>query len=145
MGRSTSLAAAFVHAIIPRKVDGTEQLALYNRFGINAYECVYCGKEATDEDHLRAIVKKGKPSGYFHTIGNIVPACGPCNQSKGGSDWRAWMTSLRAKGSPTKKAISGTEARVERLAKFAEVANTISMSEDQMRDAVGKEALLGKT
>jgi hypothetical protein len=136
-GRGTTLAAAFVQAIIPRRIDEVAQAALYERFGIDAKKCVYCGGNKTDDDHLRAIVRRGKPSGYFHTIGNVVPACGPCNQSKGGSDWLAWMTSTRAKGSPTKKGTTGTDARIELLAKFAEVANSMCMSEQEMREAVG--------
>ncbi|MGH8756218.1 MAG: HNH endonuclease [Burkholderiales bacterium] len=78
---------------------------LYERFGINPKTCVYCGSQATDVDHFRAIVKAGKPSGYFHTTDNLVPCCGGCNQSKGGSDWKAWMNSA-AKGSPATKRVS---------------------------------------
>jgi len=50
------------------------------------------------------------------------------------------MTSIRAKGSPTKRGVAGTEERVERLLKFSEFASSVSMSEDEMRDSVGKEA-----
>jgi hypothetical protein len=108
----SSLAAVFVQAIIPRRVDKAAQAALYERFGIAPKECVYCGGTATDEDHFRAIVSGGRPSGYFHTAENIVPSCGPCNQSKSGSDWRAWMESSTAKNSPTRKRIEGTRDRI---------------------------------
>jgi hypothetical protein len=139
VGRGTSLAAAFVHAIIPRRIEKDAQSELYNRFGIDAAECVYCDRVATDKDHFRAIVKDGKPSGYFHTTDNVVPSCGPCNQSKGGSDWLAWMTSIRAKGSPTKRAVPGTSLRIERLSKFAQGAETAHMSDADMRNAVGED------
>jgi hypothetical protein len=40
-------------------------------------ECVYCGREARTQDHIRPINRGGQdiPS-------NIVPACGPCNSGK---------------------------------------------------------------
>jgi hypothetical protein len=51
-------------------------------------------------DHLRPLVKNKLPTGYISEIRNLVPSCGPCNQSKGASDWRAWMRG-KARGSPT--------------------------------------------
>jgi hypothetical protein len=143
VGRGTSLAAAFVHAIIPRNVNKSAQADLSEKFGFDPAECVYCDRTATDNDHFRAIVKDGKPSGYFHTTDNIVRACGTCNQSKGGSDWFAWMTSSRAKGSPTKRGIAGTARRIERLTKFAQEGNAVPMSDAEMRNAVGEELWVG--
>jgi len=63
-GRSTSLAHAFVHAIIPRDVDPIAQAELFAAAGIKERECVYCGALATDKDHLRGLVKAGRPSGH---------------------------------------------------------------------------------
>jgi hypothetical protein len=48
----SSLAAIFVQAIIPRRVDKVAQAAIHQRFGINPNECVYCGQVKTDEDHF---------------------------------------------------------------------------------------------
>ncbi|SHG79445.1 HNH endonuclease [Bradyrhizobium erythrophlei] len=135
-GRVTSLAAAFVHAIIPRRVNIDVQAKLYERFRIEPKECVYCGREATDQDHFRAIVKGGKPSGYFHTADNVVPSCGKCNQSKGGAGWKAWMNST-AKGSPRTRGVIDLSERVDRLSKFEEATNTVQFTEDEMRAAVG--------
>lgn len=47
---------------------------------IYGYRCVYCGKKtiALQQDHILALA-----SGGSHTLENIVPACGPCNQRKG--------------------------------------------------------------
>lgn len=136
--RLTSVAAQFVHAIIPREENETARLALYKHFNLNSEECVYCGDPATDVDHFRSIVKSGRPSGYFHTTDNLVPSCGPCNQSKGGQDWNAWMRGS-AKKSPATREIANLRDRIERLQNFADNFVTSAMSQDEMRDAVGPE------
>jgi hypothetical protein len=136
--RISSLAAVFVQAIIPRRADKATQIALYEQFGINPKECVYCGQTATDKDHFRALVSGGRPSGYFHTAKNIVPSCGPCNQSKGGSDWKAWMESTTAKNSPTRRNIEGTRERITRLSEFARTVGEPSLTMQEMQDAVGR-------
>jgi hypothetical protein len=136
--RMSSLAAVFVQAIIPRRVDEAAQAALYKRFGINPDHCVYCGQTATDKDHFRAIVSDGLPSGYFHTEENIVPSCGPCNQSKGGSDWKAWMESITAKNSPTRRNLEGTSDRIARLSAFAGTVDKPSLTMQEMREAAGE-------
>lgn len=41
-------------------------------------ECVYCGEPPTQIDHVRPLDK----GGWEHES-NLVPACGPCNHSKG--------------------------------------------------------------
>lgn len=42
--------------------------------------CAYCGRKTVllQQDHIIPISKGG-----MHTIGNIAPACGPCNTRKG--------------------------------------------------------------
>lgn len=138
-GRGTSLAHAFVHAIIPREVDPVAQSSLYAAAGIDERECVYCGALATDKDHLRGLVKAGRPSGHFHTTSNLVPSCGPCNQSKGAADWKRWMLS-QAKGSPTRKGVVDVEERVRRLQEFEQAAGaTDAMSNENLREVVGGE------
>lgn len=137
-GRMSSLAAVFVQAIIPRRVDKNAQAELYQRFGINPDECVYCGAEKTDEDHLRSIVKGKQSSGYFHTAENLVPACGTCNQSKSGADWRKWMEG-NATRSPARRNASGLAERIARLAAFAGVAEKPIIAPEEMRQIVGTE------
>jgi hypothetical protein len=80
--------------------------------------CAYCGSpSATDWDHLRPLVKGGRPTGFVTEIRNLVPACGPCNQSKGSGDWRLWLTG-NSKGSRKARGNSGFEQRMNRLAAF---------------------------
>jgi hypothetical protein len=91
--RVSSISGAFVKAIIPHAKLSDEQIrqALI-ALGINPDECIYCGKERSDWDHLHATTSKKRPSGYFHVMGNLVPSCGKCNQSKSGRHWKKWMT-----------------------------------------------------
>lgn len=138
-GRDSSLAAAFVHAIIPRHVDIQAQKALYERYGINVDECVYCGGEARDTDHFFAIVEGGKPSGHFHTIDNLVPACGRCNESKSGAYWRDWITGP-APGSPATRKVPDLQERIERLSRFEQdVPRDPASALNKLRDVIGPE------
>lgn len=138
-GRGSTLAAAFVQAVIPRNVDPAQQSELFKRLEIAETVCVYCGNEATDQDHLNPIVKGKRPSGYFHTIDNLVPACGPCNQSKSGANWREWMLG-GAKNSPATRGVADIEKRVARLTAFEQQArNPGGISVSDMRSAAGAE------
>jgi hypothetical protein len=68
----------------------------------------------TDWDHLRPLVRNRRPTGFIGEIKNLVPSCGPCNQSKGAADWKAWMTG-KARGSPTTRGVKDVADRVCRL------------------------------
>jgi hypothetical protein len=51
--------------------------------------CCYCNTApATVGDHL---IPMNKSSLGLHAWGNVVPACGPCNATKQGSDWKDFM------------------------------------------------------
>jgi 5-methylcytosine-specific restriction endonuclease McrA len=57
---------------------------LVDRFG---GRCAYCERPATSQDHVVPLSRGGR-----HTIGNVVPACGSCNSSKGSLllvEWRS--------------------------------------------------------
>ncbi|MER8664514.1 HNH endonuclease [Mesorhizobium sp. M1148] len=120
-------------------MDPIAQAELIAAAGIKERECVYCGALATDKDHLRGLVKAGRPSGHFHTTSNLVPSCGPCNQSKGAADWKRWMLS-QAKGSPTRKGTSDIAERIGRLEAFEREAGAAEpMSIERLRETVGAE------
>jgi len=57
----------------------------------------------------QAVGQEQRPTGYISEIRNLVSSCGPCNQSKGARDWRAWMTG---------KARHGILTRIARLELF---------------------------
>jgi hypothetical protein len=82
------------------------------------WACVYCGAHATEWDHLNPLVSARRPSGHLNVFGNLVPACGPCNHSKGGRAWRAWMMG-GANGSPTSRGIQELETRAGIIEAYA--------------------------
>jgi hypothetical protein len=120
MSRKSSITNAFVNAIIPTippTVDEIAEALRILQLDASDLRCAYCGGKATEWDHLRPLVAKLRPTGFISEIANLVPACGKCNQSKGGSDWRKWMLGS-AKLSPTGRGISDVAKRVANLDRF---------------------------
>lgn len=116
-GRWSSITNAFINSIIPVVAPTAQQVEeALDVLGMDqmSYCCAYCGDTATEWDHLRALVKDKKPTGYISEIHNLIPACGKCNQSKGNKEWEAWMRS-KAKLSPATRGIADLEARIEKI------------------------------
>jgi hypothetical protein len=120
VSRKSSITNAFVNAIIPTIPPTTDEIdEALTILGIEATDmrCAYCGDKATEWDHLRPLVAKRRPTGFISEIANLVPACGKCNQSKGGSDWRKWMLS-KAKLSPTGRGLPKIAERLANLERY---------------------------
>ncbi|HEY8563904.1 MAG TPA: HNH endonuclease [Beijerinckiaceae bacterium] len=117
ISRTSSLKNSFVQAILPAieptPEEVVEALAILGMTP-DAMSCAYCGASSTDWDHLRPMVRRKRPTGYITEIRNLVPSCGPCNQSKSGADWHAWMIGT-ARGSPRMKGVSDLKTRIDRL------------------------------
>ncbi|MCP3686180.1 MAG: HNH endonuclease [bacterium] len=120
--RTSSITNAFINSVIPVIPPSNEEikhaLSILKNDPENL-ECAYCGDTATEWDHLRALVKEHRPTGYISEIQNLVPACGKCNQSKGNKPWRGWITSS-AKLSPHSRGIPDLESRINNLTKYEE-------------------------
>ena len=118
--RTSSVTNSFVQAIIPStepsEAEVLDALKILEIDPVNM-TCAYCGRPSTDWDHLRPLVRNKRPTGFINELRNLVPSCGPCNQSKSGADWRKWIVS-DTKGSPKTKSISDLEARIARLERF---------------------------
>ena len=109
MGRRTSLTNAFVNGILPCVVPSdAEILEAIRILGLRRTDlrCAYCNDKFNEWDHLRPIVRDGRPTGYITEIANLVPCCSPCNQSKSGTDWDEWITGP-AKKSPKTRGVRG--------------------------------------
>jgi 5-methylcytosine-specific restriction endonuclease McrA len=92
LNRSSTVSNAFAQALAP--ADDYDEARLETAFrGLGLVDdgvllCVYCSQPASSVDHLNSLVKDRKFTGWGHVFGNLVPACGDCNQSKGGRPWR---------------------------------------------------------
>ena len=80
-------------------------------------------------------MRNSRPTGYISEIKNLVPSCGPCNQSKGAADWKAWMMG-KARGSPTTRGVGNVVDRVSCIEKFVSWGN---VSPVQFEDMVPRE------
>jgi hypothetical protein len=135
-GRSSSIRNAFVAAIIPSiKPSAADVEKVLRILGLvpDDVRCVYCGDKATEWDHLRPLVTKGRPTGYPSSIKNLVPACGKCNQSKGKSDWKAWMCG-KARLSPTARGMVHIAQRIGRLEVYEQWATCERLEIEELVD-----------
>jgi hypothetical protein len=133
-GRTTSIRNVFVAAIIPVIRPTAEQIrTVLKILAMDPLDlrCSYCGDKATEWDHLRPLVKHGKPTGYPSSIHNLVPSCGKCNQSKGKSDWKAWMLG-KAPRAPSIRRISDIEQRIARLEKFETWSECVPLKVEEL-------------
>lgn len=120
VARKSTLTNAFVSALIPSFVADAEEIDEALRIlGLDPFDlrCSYCGGLYHTWDHLRPLVTKCKPTGYVTEIANLVPACSPCNSSKGASPWKKWMFG-KAKGSPFTRRIPDLDSRANRLTEY---------------------------
>jgi 5-methylcytosine-specific restriction endonuclease McrA len=103
-----------MHARRARKagaeVAGPVPFAVYRQIRA-AGPCVYCDAPATTADHVRPLTQGGHEAEY-----NLVPACKPCNSSKGArllSEWDPVRATHGAACSPK------VAAEMQRLAREA--------------------------
>lgn len=120
VGRTSTITNSFVNGIIPvfppTEAESVEALQILG-MSEDDVRCAYCGGLATEWDHLRPLVKGRRPTGYISEIANLVPACGKCNQSKGGSDWRSWIKG-NARLCPKMRNIPDLANRINRLEEY---------------------------
>jgi hypothetical protein len=115
--RKTSITNAFVNALIPVvKPTAAEIAKALEILGMTCDDvrCAYCGDPFSEWDHLRPLVVDRRPTGYISEIGNLVPSCGKCNQSKGNKHWETWMLS-HVRHAPAKRGVADLHKKIERL------------------------------
>jgi hypothetical protein len=137
-GRVSSIRNVFVAAIIPvSRPSAAEVGKVLEILGLSPdnLRCAYCGEKSTEWDHMRPLVRDGKPTGYPSSIKNLVPACGKCNQSKGKSDWKLWMQS-KARFSPATRGVADMASRVRRLQEYEAWANCQPLRIETLVDRV---------
>lgn len=118
--RISSITNAFVNWILPEIEPSEEDVReALEVLGLDCADlrCAYCGRESTEWEHFRPLIKGKEPTGYISEIQNLVPACGKCNQSKGNNHWRAWMLGT-APGCPSMRKVPDLKERITRLERF---------------------------
>lgn len=72
--------------------------------------CIYCGSSQVERwDHLVSVRDGGAT-----VLGNMVPACQPCDDSKGRKDYRAWLSG-RAPRNPARDNSSAHQEIIRRV------------------------------
>ena len=105
-------------------------------FGTDPPECVFCGSpEVKRWDHLVPINKGGET-----VLGNMVPACARCDDSKRDLPFEEWMTS-NSEGSPKSRGIKDVDQRVEHINAYVQRYSYTPRSLEQRLDEYESERL----
>jgi 5-methylcytosine-specific restriction endonuclease McrA len=88
VGRFYDTARGF-EAFVPKKAQKEELLEFFNS------KCCFCGIEINiqtlSQDHL---IPMNKTHLGLHAWGNVVPCCGPCNNSKQQRAWKDFLVQV---------------------------------------------------
>jgi hypothetical protein len=95
---------------------GQEEMAkVLTFFEMGQPECVFCGSpEVARWDHLVAVTRDGET-----VLGNMVPACARCDDSKRSLPFDEWMAH-EAEGSPRSHGIDDIAGRIERIKAYVQ-------------------------
>jgi 5-methylcytosine-specific restriction endonuclease McrA len=116
--RASTISHAFASALAPHDdFDEREVIKALRQLGQDPgnLKCVYCSRKAATWDHLMSIVKNSEFRGYGHQIGNLVPACRPCNEAKGGKNFRDYL--LKGKNPQRKVLVRKLESHLKKFSK----------------------------
>jgi hypothetical protein len=104
---------ALMECIAVRQFGKPEIQEVLAFFGATPPSCAFCGASPIQRwDHLVPVSKGGDT-----TIGNIVPACAKCDDSKGALPFDDWALGSTP-GSPTSRGIADVRDRVERIRSY---------------------------
>jgi len=123
-GRSSTITNVFASAIVPVVNPTYEQVvAVLKILGMapDSVVCSYCGETSSEWDHFHPLIHDKKPTGHWSSIRNLVPACGKCNQSKGGKPWEMWIQSAASQARRC-QTNPGFVLRIKRLQAYEEWA-----------------------
>jgi len=87
---NNAFAAALAMAHVYDEEKLIEALAVLGQNPEEPLRCVYCDGLARTIDHLHGLVRNSTYTGHGHVIGNLVPCCNSCNETKGKKLWRDW-------------------------------------------------------
>lgn len=121
---------AIKEACAKRKLGQAEIQGIIDYFGNKQLQCVYCGGlEVKRWDHLLPIGKGGET-----VLGNIVPSCQRCDDSKRDEYFEDWIKS-DAKYSPKRRNVKDIDERIGKIkayiAKYAYKAQPLEERLDE--------------
>lgn len=92
--------------------------------------CVFCGSEkVTLWEHLVPVARGGET-----VLGNMVPACQPCNDSKHSKPYEEWLLQ-RAKKNPDAPGAQDVTSRIAHLREYAEKFKYVVTTPESRLDA----------
>jgi hypothetical protein len=104
---------ALLECIAVRKFGAPEIAELLSFFGNDPPVCAFCGAEPIMRwDHLVSVTQGGDT-----VLGNMVPACSKCDDSKGHQPFDVWALGP-APGSPQSRGISDVGQRLEKIRQY---------------------------
>ena len=104
---------ALLDCLGERQFRQDEMKAVVLFLGADPPECVFCGSaDIARWDHLVAIKQGGET-----VIGNMVPACSRCDDSKRDVPYEDWMLS-DAKHSPKTRGLKDVKLRIARIRRY---------------------------
>ncbi len=132
-----SLVERAIQEGIARRQFGQPEIAqILAFFGNEPPECVYCGsRDITRWDHLIPVSKGGET-----VLGNMVPACARCDDSKRDVPFDAWMQS-DVKNSPKSCQVGDLDKRIERIKAYTQHLGYIPRNIEKRLDAEETERL----
>ena len=106
---------ALIECLGARQFGQTEMAQVLDFFGMTQPECVFCGSpEVRRWDHLVAVTRNGES-----VLGNMVPACARCDDSKRSLPFEEWMSG-HAQGSPQSRGVGDVTERIQRIQAYVQ-------------------------
>lgn len=115
-GFAFSIVERALQACLATRQFGQEEIAeVLKFFGADPPKCVYCGSaEVRRWDHLVPIKEGGET-----VLGNMVPACARCDDSKRNRPFEEWMMS-NCKGSPKSRGVRDLDQRTGHIKAYVQ-------------------------
>lgn len=115
-GFAFSIVERALQACLATRQFGQEEIAkVLEFFGTDPPECVYCGShEVRRWDHLVPVKEGGET-----VLGNMVPACARCDDSKRNQPFEEWVMS-NCKWSPKSRGVGDLDQRIERIKAYVQ-------------------------
>jgi hypothetical protein len=106
---------ALNECLAERQFGQKEMAKVLEFFASDPPECVFCGSQEIKRwDHLVPINEGGET-----VLGNMVPACARCDDSKRDEPFEEWIISS-VKGSPQSRGITDVVQRIERIEAYVQ-------------------------